>query len=348
MPAWLAPAITAGMGLIGGATQENKDKRQIRQQEKLYDVAEQSNKHMAMFNHDLQMQMWRDTGPVGQMEQLKKAGLNPGLIYGMGGAGGQTAAAAQAQGVSSAQAPSGSGREMEEMAGMGIAMASQVALMDAQKRNIEADTANKQAQTKDTLGETNPAKAKMENLIAQTANEQAKNAILKINQETEALNLKIKSETINEAIDSATANFRKSEHELEMLVTNKAIQEETKHEIVELKRQELANMIATKSLIESNISKNEAEIEKMAADITQRAQEIAIKQGELTERQRNNLYYNMINDIKDSTKLTVETAQKVVGDVIDAFTKFKAPNIKNKETHTYKEEGYEHKIETYK
>ena len=35
--------------------------------------------------------MWLKTGPTGQKEQLKKAGLNPALMYGMGGGtGGQT------------------------------------------------------------------------------------------------------------------------------------------------------------------------------------------------------------------------------------------------------------------
>ena len=34
--------------------------------------------------------MWKDTNYSAQMEELKKAGLNPGLLYGMSGGGATT------------------------------------------------------------------------------------------------------------------------------------------------------------------------------------------------------------------------------------------------------------------
>ena len=40
----------------------------------------------------MQMQMWEDTNYAAQVEQLKKAGLSIGLMYGKGGAGGATTA----------------------------------------------------------------------------------------------------------------------------------------------------------------------------------------------------------------------------------------------------------------
>ena len=40
--------------------------------------------------HNLQYDMWNKTNFGAQMEHLKKAGLNPALMYGKGGAGGQT------------------------------------------------------------------------------------------------------------------------------------------------------------------------------------------------------------------------------------------------------------------
>lgn len=249
MPAWLAPAITAGMGLIGGATQNNKDNRQIRQQEKLYDVAEQSNKHMAMFNHDLQMQMWRDTGPVGQMEQLKKAGLNPGLIYGMGGAGGQTAAAAQAQGVSSAQAPSGSGREIEEMAGMGLAMASQVALMDAQKRNIDADTANKQAQTTKTSG------ADTELTEAETALKQ--------------IEYKFQDATLEQRIANIANEGTKIMSEMRTSMANANIADSTQETVIQQYKETLAGTILSNTYTGQQTEESKARIKKIGEDIAQ-------------------------------------------------------------------------------
>ena len=46
----------------------------------------------------MQMQMWDDTNFAAQVEQLKKAGLSIGLMYGNGGAGGATTAGGQGSG----------------------------------------------------------------------------------------------------------------------------------------------------------------------------------------------------------------------------------------------------------
>ena len=56
----------------------------------------------------IQMQMWKDTNYAAQVEELKKAGLSIGLMYGKGGAGGTTTGAG-ATGVSAPQAPTGMG-----------------------------------------------------------------------------------------------------------------------------------------------------------------------------------------------------------------------------------------------
>ena len=106
---------------------------------------------MALFNYDQQMKMWEATNYKAQVEQLKKAGLNPGLLYGMGGAGGATTNAAQGQGPSGTQATKG---EATQMALMGAQTAAQMALLKARKENIEADTANKQAQVPNTEADT--------------------------------------------------------------------------------------------------------------------------------------------------------------------------------------------------
>lgn len=80
--------------------------------------------------------LWDRTNYDAQVKQMKKAGLNPALLYGMGGgAGGQT-------GGGGAMPQAGAGH------GMDIAGAAQLALLKAQTDNIRADTANKQQDTK--------------------------------------------------------------------------------------------------------------------------------------------------------------------------------------------------------
>lgn len=182
----IAPTIIGGaMGLM---LQQHNDKRQLEQQRKLQMLQMQGQKEMTEFNYDKQMQMWRDTNYSAQIEQLQKAGLNPGLLYGMGGAGGQSTNIQQGN-VTGANAPTG-GREVQDMAGMGI----QMALLDAQRRNIDADTKVKEA-TIPKLG------AEVGNIAQGTINAKAQEEILEIEKGIKDLQLQFDKGTLEDRMD---------------------------------------------------------------------------------------------------------------------------------------------------
>ncbi|AXH78095.1 MAG: DNA pilot protein [Microviridae sp.] len=130
--------VSTGLGLM---LQKNNDQRQLAQQEKLNELQIKGQKTMVDYNYGKELQMWKDTSYNAQKEQMKKAGLNPALMYGMGGGGGQTTGSPQGT-VAGGMAPAG-GREIQDSIGMGM----QLALLDAQRKNIEADTRNKQMDT---------------------------------------------------------------------------------------------------------------------------------------------------------------------------------------------------------
>lgn len=165
-------AVGAGMGLL---LQNTMDRRQLRQEEKLQKLNIQGQQQMTNFNVGKQLQMWKDTSYGAQKEQMQKAGLNPGLMYGMSGGGGQTAGISAGQ-VPSGGAPKGGG---EVMGMMSQAMAAQqLSLLKAQKENIDADTANKQSTTGKTDTETEYNKSTMhwrELLAEWTASEKGQN-----------------------------------------------------------------------------------------------------------------------------------------------------------------------------
>ena len=119
----------AGMGIL---FQKQADKRQLKQQQKLQELQIQGQKQMGEFNFQKQLEMWNATNYGAQMKHLEQAGLNPGLIYGMGGGGGATASATPGN-VTGAAAPQG-GREIQDMMGMGI----QMQLLKAQKDLLES------------------------------------------------------------------------------------------------------------------------------------------------------------------------------------------------------------------
>ena len=74
-------AIDNTIGLIAGGLQAN---RQMKNQRKL--MAEQLaiDKLKMEEQRKMQLQMWKDTNYAAQVEEMKKAGLSIGLMYGKG------------------------------------------------------------------------------------------------------------------------------------------------------------------------------------------------------------------------------------------------------------------------
>jgi len=134
-----AGAQIAGQGLsmlLG----EHYGRQQVDQQKKLTKVQTEANKELMKEQQKLAMENWENTNYSAQVAQAKKAGMSISALYGGSGAGGATMGGGGGGGAvgGTAEAPSAK-------TGMGIQMASQLALMNAQKENIEADTENKKA-----------------------------------------------------------------------------------------------------------------------------------------------------------------------------------------------------------
>lgn len=156
----IATAANAGMGLL---LADINDKRQISQQEKLTQMQLAAQKEGAKYMSDLsfknQLNMWNATNYEAQMKHIKAAGLNPALIYGTSGPGGQLGAGAGSMSVSGGSASQNPG-ETQAMIGMGLQIQQQQAQIDL----IKAQTEKTQAETK---YQTGPATQKTE---AETGN----------------------------------------------------------------------------------------------------------------------------------------------------------------------------------
>lgn len=126
------------LGLAFGGIQ---DRRQQRQAQKLGDIQLGQNKAAADYSNKLAKEMWDYTNYENQVKHMENAGINVGLMYGGTGSGGTTAGAGSAGSVSGQSAG-----DPNAGVGMGLQMGAQLALMKAQKENIEADTRNKEAE----------------------------------------------------------------------------------------------------------------------------------------------------------------------------------------------------------
>lgn len=139
--------IQAGTSIIGNILgmlgQKKQDERQIKQQAKLNRLSIESNKEMSEFERQQQMKMWEDTNYSAQVDQLKKAGLNAGLLYGMGGTGGATTGGGSGMSINSGTAGDPNAGQANQMG---------MAMMGAQIENLKANTAKQKAEAEKTAG----------------------------------------------------------------------------------------------------------------------------------------------------------------------------------------------------
>lgn len=203
---WGNGLVSGALGMIGGAI---SDRRNYRNQKKLMGLQNEYNLNMlakqqdyakemaginqgyamdmANWSHNANKDMWDYTNYENQVAHLEAAGLNPALLYGQGGGGGATAAGGNAiagsgnsAGGANTSAPQAIKSQIIEGAGMGI----QLGLMNAQKRNLEADAAKKEADAAKTAG--------VDTELAKTAAKLNEAKIENVNMSTEEIAAKAK------------------------------------------------------------------------------------------------------------------------------------------------------------
>lgn len=251
-------AIEFGLEL---ATAKYNDRRQLRQQRKLQELQIQGQKEMGEFNQQQALDLWDKTNYAAQREQLKKAGLNPGLLYGMSGGGGATANATpgNVSGANAPNAPMNKGMGLE----LGLAAAqtqAQIQLTKAQTEKTQAETAATQGETAPVQQQMNKTSAEIENIKQQTENAKVQQALTQWQSELTKLQTELQSKTNDDIARTINAGADKVIQEAE----------QAKNATPELKKQvaqatiEQATRIA---LQKAQIQQTEAQISKMASEV---------------------------------------------------------------------------------
>lgn len=128
-----------GMGMLGGMLGMFEKDQQNQQQERLMDIQKANQMELNKQMQKIQQENWENTNYSAQREQMEKAGLNVGLMYGGQGGGGMTMSSG-----SGGSAIGGTPAQAGLSSGMALQMANmqantEVAKAQANKLNVEAD-----------------------------------------------------------------------------------------------------------------------------------------------------------------------------------------------------------------
>lgn len=256
-------ANTAVGAIMGQAFAGANDRRQIRQQQKLTDMQLNADQKMGEFNRQQQMRMWEDTNYSAQMGQLEKAGLNPGLIYGMGGGGGATAQSSPGQ-VHGANAPSGGG----EQVAMAQTMA-QMGLMRAQTENVNANTEKTKAETKNTPLQGDQIQMQTDSLAQGIENQKAQWRLTTIDTELRQVQASVARQTILDQMQAIENEAKKGVQVIKQLQLENQLNEAQMGDKIEILKTNAIGALIENALKTEQITKTKEEVKQITQKILQ-------------------------------------------------------------------------------
>ena len=188
-------AIKAGIGLMMG---NKSDERALEMDRQRMEMQIEGSKRLTDYNNRQNLAMWEKTNSAAMADEYRKHGLNVGLMYNAGGAGGQTVQNQPAN----VTAGSSNSRSME-----GMAMMVNTQLMQAQKANIEADTKKKEIEANKMAGaDTANVEAQTKNLLQGVENQKAVEALTNVQTNLAKIQESIAGRTENDVVTYAAWN----------------------------------------------------------------------------------------------------------------------------------------------
>lgn len=269
----------AANAIIGMGIGKANDSRQLSQQEQLQQLQIEGQKNMGDFNRRQAMRMWEDTNYKAQVQQLKKAGLNPGLIYGMGGAGGTTAGAAPGS-VTGGTAPVGGG-EIQDMFGYGM----QAGVQQAQKEVLETQADKNKAEADKIRG-------------VDTKEAEGRIGILEVDKTLKEIEATVNQATKEDVIDKISFDTRKAMKELEIATVESGIARETIDEKIKIIEQTAIGAVLQNTLTKVQTEKGKQDIKLSKEQIKKWSEEIAQGWEQLDQNQQKIKLETWVQELK--------------------------------------------------
>jgi len=131
--------IGAGGSALGMIGQRQREKRAMSNQKELMGIQLQNQQQLNKQGQEMQLDTWKKTNYSAQMQEMKQAGLNPALMYGMSGGGGATTGSQGGGSAQSGSAPTPQPMDIGMMIQAALA-AAEIKLKEAQTENVKATT----------------------------------------------------------------------------------------------------------------------------------------------------------------------------------------------------------------
>ena len=290
---------------------------------KLMDIQNRYNEQMAKNNQQRNKDLWDYTNYENQKQHIKNAGLNPALMYGMGGGGGVSANGAQGQGVTQ---PTDRSVEMGlKQQGLGLQLASIASQVDLNKSQAEK---NKAEAEKISGVDTRAQEATIDNLIAQTSNEKVKKGLIlgqiRVADAEEELKRNMADWTIDKA-DETRWNIKSLQKGIDKLaeeINGMKLDNELKERTIDNKVKEssltLQNLMSEILLKGSQRKVNEEQAKAIPAEILQGWEELT-KKGKalIIQREQMEAYaQDVINRYELGKKGLDIEEQKLIKDIV--------------------------------
>ena len=301
-------ALGAINSVVNYANSNNDDERQQKYTLDLMKEQNRYNKESAAQNQEYAKEMFQYTGAAAKVKQLKEAGLNPGLIYGMGtNASGSTTGAADIAATGLGTAPNVTGNRANKIAQTGM-------LLQLSKLQSEIDLNKSEA-------EANKAKASLENL--QTNTEGLRQTGINLDNELKNIELNISNKSIDEKISMIRSAADKAVYEAKGEIgamTSKlaqgSIDKATTDEQIKLVNLSIIKAYTEIASLKSGIKLNNEQIKELSARIQQnwiKSEYDTMKTSAETKKLWNE-YFNQ--DMSESDKALNELIKKLIPNIV--------------------------------
>lgn len=260
----------AGLGLALGPLE---DRRQYDQKKKYQKLEIEGAKELGIFNREQAMKMWEDTNYAAQVQQMQKAGLSIGLMYGQGGAGGATTSGAGAGSVSGGQPD-----VPKTSAADGFSMVQQSQMMEAQKALIEAQTEKTKAETVKTGGvDTSEAETRIASLTQGIVNAKAQEEIQKVELTLKNMEAFEQKATQEDRIDYIDFQTGKALQELNNARNESYISKATMEEKISIIKSTAIGAMLQNAMTSAKIENTKTDTNLKNEQIKNMAQDMALK-----------------------------------------------------------------------